>query len=148
MTAIASDVMMRIAIVDQPIDAARILAEVAHPATGATASFLGTVREHNLGKAVSGIEYAAYAGMAEREMAAIATEASARFAPLRLVVEHRVGTLAVGEVSVAIAAAHASRAPALEAVHYVIEELKRRVPVWKREHYVDGTREWVQGVVK
>jgi molybdopterin synthase catalytic subunit len=59
------------------------------------------------------------------------------------VVEHRLGTLGLGEASVAIAVAHPRRAPAYEASRYVIEELKRRVPVWKREHYADGTRDWV-----
>ena len=56
---------------------------------------------------------------------------------------HRTGTLRVGDVSVAIACAHAHRAPALDANRYVIEQLKRRVPIWKREHYLDGTSEWV-----
>jgi molybdopterin synthase catalytic subunit len=105
------------------------------------------VRETNDGRPVTGIDYTAYAAMAEREMARIVAEAEARFgtpdgAP-RVAVEHRVGTLAVGEASVAVAAAHARRAPALDAARYVVEELKRRVPVWKREHYADGTREWL-----
>ena len=70
-------------------------------------------------------------------------EATAKFGTEHVVCEHRVGTLALGEASVAIAAAHAHRAPAFEACRFVIEELKRRVPIWKREHYADGTREWV-----
>jgi molybdopterin synthase catalytic subunit len=133
----------RTAIVQAPIDVGRLIAEVTHPSAGAVTSFVGTVRAENLGRAVTGIEYAAYAGMAERELEVIAGEAAAEFAPLRVVVEHRVGTLRVGEVSVAVVCAHAHRGPALDAVRYIIEELKRRVPVWKREMYVDGAREWV-----
>jgi molybdopterin synthase catalytic subunit len=60
-----------------------------------------------------------------------------------LAVEHRVGTLAIGDASVVIAAAHAHRAPALDACRYVVEQLKQRVPIWKRELYVDGSRDWV-----
>ncbi len=134
---------MRAAIVERPIDVTALLAEVASPAHGASSLFLGTVRDVNDGRAVSGIEYTAYAAMAEREMGRIIDEALARFGDATIVIEHRVGTLALGDVSVAIAAAHAHRGPALDAMRYCIEELKRRVPVWKRERYADGTREWV-----
>jgi molybdopterin synthase catalytic subunit len=105
--------------------------------------FLGTVRDMNDGRAVSGIEYRAYREMAERELEAIAREASERFATRDIVVEHRIGRLALGEISVGIAAAHPHRAAAYDASRYVIEEIKQRVPIWKREEYVDGTREWV-----
>lgn len=134
---------MRTALVDAPIDIAGLIAEVSDASCGATSLFLGCVREVNDGRAVTGIEYSAYRAMAEREMAAIAAEADARFGVSRLVVEHRLGQLGLGDVSVAVVAAHAHRTPALDATRYVIEELKRRVPVWKLEHYVDGTREWV-----
>jgi molybdopterin synthase catalytic subunit len=141
MTATADVIRSRI--VTRPLDIAALVAEVADSACGATAVFVGTVRDMNDGRAVTGMEYTAYAEMAEREIASIAAEAARRFAPLRLSIEHRIGELAVGEASVAIAAAHAHRAPAIDGMRYVIEELKRRVPIWKREHYVDGTREWV-----
>jgi len=134
---------MRSAIVERPLDPAALLAEIADPANGAAVLFVGTVRETNDGRAVTGIDYSAYRPMAERELAAIVREAAARFDTPHVVVEHRVGTLALGETSVAIAVAHPRRAPAYEASRWVIEELKRRVPVWKREHYADGTREWV-----
>ena len=135
--------MIRTAIVSRPIDASALLAEVAHPSTGATSLFVGTVRDVHDDRGVTGIDYEAYAGMAERELAAIGTEAAEKFPGVRVVVEHRIGTLAIGDISVAIAVAHARRAPAMDASRFVIEELKRRVPIWKREHYVDGTREWV-----
>ena len=134
---------MRTALVDRPIDSAALIAEVADHATGATLLFLGTVREVNDGRAVTGIEYSAYRGMAERELNEIASEAVKRFDSEHIVIEHRVGTLALGEASVAIAVAHPHRGDAYEASRYVIEQLKKRVPIWKLEHYVDGTRDWV-----
>ena len=134
---------MRSALVTRPLDPAALLAEVADVATGATILFVGTVRDVNDGRAVTGIDYSAYEAMAERELAAIAREASQRFGTTHVVVEHRLGALALGEASVAIAVAHERRAPAYELSRWVIEELKRRVPIWKREHYLDGTREWV-----
>ena len=73
----------------------------------------------------------------------IAREAADRFGVTSLIVEHRIGVLSLGETSVAIAAAHAHRAPAFDCTRYVIEEIKKRVPIWKMEHYIDGTREWV-----
>jgi molybdopterin synthase catalytic subunit len=135
--------MIRAAIVTRPIDAAVLIAEVSSDAHGATSLFLGTVRDINDGRAVTGMEYTAYDAMASRELAKIAVEAAEKFDDVALVVEHRTGTLALGEVSVAIAAAHAHRAHALDATRFVIEQLKKRVPIWKREHYVDGTREWI-----
>ncbi len=134
---------MRSALVTRPLDPAALLAEVQSVANGAAVLFVGTVRDVHEGRAVTGIDYAAYAGMAERELAAIVAEVAVRCGVEDLVVEHRTGTLALGEASVAIAAAHPHRGAAYEASRYVIEELKRRVPVWKRELYVDGTREWV-----
>src|SRR5215831_645094 len=134
---------MRSAIADHVIDPAALTAEVAHDRNGATVVFLGTVRETNDGRSVTGIEYSAYRSMAERELAAIVAEASREFGTSDIVVEHRVGTLDIGEVSVAIAVAHPHRGAAYDASRYVIEHIKRRVPIWKREHYSDGTREWV-----
>jgi molybdopterin synthase catalytic subunit len=135
--------MMRTAIVTRPIDPSALIAEVASDCHGATSLFLGTVRDVNDGRAVTGMEYTAYDTMAGRELEKIAREAADRFTGVALAVEHRIGALALGEVSVAVAAAHAHRAHALDATRYVIEQLKKRVPIWKREHYADGSREWV-----
>lgn len=112
-------------------------------ANGASIVFVGTVRNVNEGRAVAGIEYAAYVPMAEREMAAIVAEAAARFDTTDIAVEHRLGHLHLTDASVAIAVSHPRRASAFDASRYIIEELKHRVPIWKREEYVDGTREWV-----
>jgi molybdopterin synthase catalytic subunit len=134
---------MRSAIVDRPLHPGALLAEVSSTASGAAVLFAGTVRDVNDGRAVTGMEYRAYVAMAERELATILEEAARAHQLTDIVCEHRVGTLALGEASVVVAAAHPHRAPAFDAARYVIEELKRRVPIWKLEHYVDGTREWV-----
>jgi molybdopterin synthase catalytic subunit len=128
-----------------PIDPARMLSGALSPADGAALLFWGVVRQENDGRAVSQLEYSAYAPMAEREMLRIAGEARERFGTGAIHVVHRVGLLRIGEASVAIAVASPHRAEAYEASRYVIEQLKQRVPVWKREGYVDGDTEWVPG---
>ena len=134
---------IRVAIVSQPIDPASVLAEVESPAHGASILFVGTVREVNDGKPVHGMDYTAYGAMAEKEMTAIASEAAEKFSGSFVVIVHRIGELAIGEASVAVAVAHAHRDAAYGASRYAIEQLKARVPIWKREHYTDGTREWI-----
>lgn len=134
---------MRTAIVARPIDPAALVAEVSSHAHGAVILFLGTVRDMNDGRTVDGIEYQAYDAMAERELASITADAARRFGTEQIVIEHRTGRLALGEASVGIAVSHAHRGPAYDASRFVIEELKKRLPVWKREEYTDGTREWV-----
>lgn len=125
------------------IEASLLIREVAAADRGAVSLFLGTVRNTNDGRAVDGIDYSAYDAMAVAEMNRIVAEAVARFPGVSIALEHRVGTLRIGDVSVGIACAHPHRAAALDANRYVIEELKKRVPIWKREHYVDGTSDWV-----
>ena len=134
---------MRCALVERPIDLAAIVTEVARTSNGATLLFIGTVRDVNNGRAITGMDYTAYASMATRELTEILGEAAQQFETEDIVVEHRVGTLGLGDASVAIAVAHAHRAPAYDASRYVIEQLKQRVPIWKLEHYADGGREWV-----
>lgn len=135
--------MTRVAVVDRPLDLAALAAEVSRSGAGAIATFVGVVRDENDGKPVAGIDYTAYHAMAVRELETIVRATSATDDGLTIVAEHRVGTLAVGEASVIVAASHPHRGPALAAVQDVVESLKRRVPIWKREHYIDGTREWV-----
>jgi molybdopterin synthase catalytic subunit len=134
---------MRSALTDKALDPAALLREVSSSANGAAIIFVGTVREVNEGRAVTGIDYSAYSTMAIRELDSIVRDAAARFGTVHIVVEHRLGTLDIGDASVVIAVAHPRRAAAFDAARFVIEELKRRVPIWKREHYADGTREWV-----
>ena len=130
-------------LVRTPIDPSALVREVAQPAHGAILLFLGVVRDVNDGRGVTGIEYSAYEAMASRELDSIAVEAAERFASPSVVIEHRLGELALEEASVGIAVAHAHRDEAYALSRWVIEELKHRVPIWKREHYVDGTREWI-----
>ena len=127
----------------EPIDVATLIRDVTADDRGAVSLFLGTVRNSNEGRDVNGIDYSAYDAMAVAEMNRIVDEATQRFEGVTILLTHRTGTLRVGDVSVAIACAHAHRSPALDANRYVIEQLKRRVPIWKREHYLDGTSEWV-----
>jgi molybdopterin synthase catalytic subunit len=127
----------------EPIEVATLIRDVTADERGAVSLFLGTVRNTNEGRAVDGIDYTAYDAMAVSEMNRIADEATQQFEGVAVLMTHRTGTLRVGDVSVAIACAHAHRAPALDANRYVIEQLKQRVPIWKREHYLDGTSEWV-----
>ena len=135
--------MSRASLVHQQIDPAAIIAEVRHPRYGAVATFIGTVREVNEGRPVSGIDYSAYVAMAQSEMDQIVAEAENQFGLGAIVVEHRLGSLELGDISIAIAVAHEHRDPALDAARFVIEQIKSRVPIWKLEHYVDGAREWV-----
>ena len=130
-------------LVRSPIDPIALVRAVSSPGNGAVILFLGAVRQVNEGRDVTGIDYAAYEGMALRELQAIVDEGATRFGTRDVVVEHRLGELQVEDISVGIAVAHAHRDSAYAASRWVIEELKRRVPIWKREHYIDGTREWV-----
>ena len=124
-----------------PLDAGALLAEVGGPARGGTALFLGTVRDD--GGDTTGIEYTAYEAMADAELARIVAEAARRWPDARLAVRHRLGLVRAGEASIGIAAAAAHRAAAFDACRFVIEEVKRRLPVWKRELHRDGTAVWV-----
>jgi molybdopterin synthase catalytic subunit len=130
-------------LVREPIDPMTVVRAVSAPANGAVLLFLGAVRQVNDGRDVSGIDYAAYEAMAQRELEAIVAEGAATFGSSDVAVVHRLGELAVEEVSVAIAVGHPHRDGAYALSRWVIEQLKRRVPIWKREHYADGTREWV-----
>ncbi len=124
------------------IDLGALLAQVQSPRHGGIASFLGSVRDHQGGRSVLGLEYSAYDPMAEAECGRIVREAESQWDCV-IALKHRTGTLQIGDVAVAIVAASAHRDEAFAACRYVIEEVKRRVPIWKREVFVDGTVEWV-----
>ncbi|HKB75030.1 MAG TPA: molybdopterin converting factor subunit 1 [Myxococcales bacterium] len=109
---------------------------------GAVVSFVGTVRATNRGRSVVRLEYEAYPEMALRVFARIEEEARTRWPGTRLAIHHRIGSLDPGAVSVVIAAASPHRADAFSASRHAIEELKKDAPIWKREHYQDGS-EWV-----
>ena len=125
-----------------PLDPAAILARLGSPDLGGTALFIGSVRRSAEDGPVQAIEYSAYDAMAEAEGARIVAEAAVRWAGARVVLQHRVGRVALGESSVVVAAASPHRAEAFAACRYVIEEVKRRLPVWKKEIYENGSAEW------
>ena len=125
------------------ISADTVLAHVGGASDGAIDIFLGVVRDQNDGQAVSGIGYDAYVEMAEQVLTVIVAEASALPGVGKVAAVHRIGELGVGEVSVAIAASAPHRAEAFDACRYVIEEIKKRLPVWKQERYVTGEERWL-----
>ncbi len=111
---------------------------------GAVATFLGLVRNRNLGRSVRYLEYEAYEPLARRSFERIAAEVAVRWPGVRLALHHRVGRLEVGEASVAIAAASTHRADAFAACRYTIERVKQIAPIWKRE-YFEGGDVWIEG---
>jgi molybdopterin synthase catalytic subunit len=127
---------------DAPLDLGGLMAEVAAPDRGGVAAFVGLVRDHHQGRAVRELEYSAYAPMVEAECGRIVDETEQRW-PVRVALRHRIGLLEIGDAAVAIAVAGAHRDEAFAACRHVIEEVKRRVPIWKRERYADGSVEWV-----
>lgn len=128
---------------ESPLDLAGLIAAVSTSERGGIASFLGLVRNQHAGRAVLRLEYSAYRPMAEKECATIVAEAHTRWPMAQVALEHRIGTLEIGDAAVAVAAAAPHRDEAFAACRYVVEEVKRRVPIWKREHYADGTMGWV-----
>jgi molybdopterin synthase catalytic subunit len=136
-----------IRITSEPLDGEAIRAleaALTYPGAGGVVTFAGVVRDNARGKRVRSLEYDAYPEMAEREMRAIAGEVAQRWPESTLAMVHRVGPLAIGEVSVVIVAACPHRAEAFAACRYAIDELKSRVPIWKKEFYEDGEA-WVEG---
>jgi len=127
-----------------PLDPRAVEAAVLSDGFGGIATFLGVVRERaNDGRAVTGLSYEAHESMAIAEFVQIATEVRAEYGDVALGIVHRVGDLRVGEIAVIVCAGSAHRAAAFDACEYAIDELKRRAPIWKKEHYVDGAAEWV-----
>jgi molybdopterin synthase catalytic subunit len=137
--------MLNTAITSHPIDVGHFLGDLPSSADGAVLLFLGVVRNHHDGRTVTGLVYEAYREMAERELDRITEEARERFGVHRIVALHRVGSLEVGEVSTAIGVATPHREDAYGASRYIIEEIKRRLPIWKLERYLDGGEGWVEG---
>lgn len=125
------------------IESAALAATLADPAAGGFASFEGWVRDHNEGRVVSRLEYEAFEELAQDEGSRIIAEALRRHGALRARCVHRLGTLAIGEMSVWIGVAAVHRAEAIDACRQIIDEIKHRLPIWKKEHYPDGDNGWV-----
>ena len=136
---------VRIAISRVPLDVGAAYAEVGRPGAGAIAVFVGTVRDHSPGRSgVTHLDYEAFEDRVTEVIGAVVDEAVERWPILAGVVEHRVGRVSVGEPAVVVAVATAHRDAAFEAARYLIDEVKARAPLWKKEHWPGGA-EWVAG---
>lgn len=136
---------VRVNVGDDVIAAATLVDSVRRADSGATVLFLGTVRDHSEGKTgVTHLEYEVYAEMVVPKIEEIVTEACRRWPVMSVAVEHRSGVVEVGEVSVAVAVACAHRADAFDAARLIIDELKERAPIWKKEFWPGGA-EWSRG---
>lgn len=127
------------------IDIAALIRSVTGPERGGTAVFLGSVRRSDDDGPVESIEYSAYEEMADAEFGKILKETKSKWPETHLAVLHRLGAIPVGEASIAIVAASPHRAAAFDACRFVIEEVKVRLPVWKKERFEDGSEEWREG---
>ena len=125
------------------IDYTALTEQVRKGDCGAVVVFLGTVRDLTGDRVTVALDYEAYPGMAEKKMAEIEADARDRWPVGDIVLEHRLGRLDVGEVSVAVAVSCPHRADAFEACRFAIDRLKELVPIWKKENWADGTTEWV-----
>ena len=125
-----------------PLDLTALSRRVGARSRGGIVTFAGHVRDHHHDRVVTGLDYSAYEPMAEAECACIVAEAQERW-PVSADLAHRLGALDVGDLAVAVAVAGAHREEAFAACRWIIEEVKRRVPIWKCEHYADGTVAWV-----
>ena len=134
-------------IVDGPLTAERCApTPVIAVDRGAVASFLGVVRDHAKGRGVARLRYECYRPMAEKTLARLAREAAERFDPrLAVAAWHGIGDMVPGDVALCLHAASAHRAAACDAVRWLLEAIKRELPVWKRQVFSDGGEEWVQG---
>ena len=131
-------------VTERPLRPEEMLDIVSDPHHGAQALFIGVVRARHEGRVVSSVTYDAFAPLAEKVLGEISAEASKRFSA-RIAVGHRLGTLDVGETSVIVAAGSEHRGEAFDACRFVIEQIKTRLPVWKKEHGSDGSQRWLDG---
>jgi len=141
---LASNTAVLVSVSDTAIDVVAMMQFVADPASGATVLFSGTVRDHSPGReGVSRLDYEAYGAVVEDKIREIVVEAMERWSILRVAAVHRTGTLEIGEAAVMVAVSSPHRVDAFPAARYVIDELKGRAPIWKKEHWPGGA-EWVE----
>jgi molybdopterin synthase catalytic subunit len=127
----------------EPIDHAGLTEQVRSPHSGAVVTFLGTVRDLTGDKFTVALDYEAYPGMAEKKLAEIEADVRNRWPVGDIAMIHRLGRMEVGEISVAVAVGCPHRADAFAACRHAIDRLKELVPIWKQEHWADGSTEWV-----
>lgn len=134
---------MTVALTDNPIDLAALLAAVETPAAGAAVLFVGTTRQYTDDRETTRLAYEAYRSMAVDQLERLRDEACRRWPLTGCALVHRLGEVPLGEASVAIAVSSPHRAEAYAASQWVIDTLKEQVPIWKQECYADGTQEWI-----
>ena len=132
------------AVTGDPLDPAAVAALVARSGDGAIATFVGLVRDQNLGRRVLWLDYEAFEPLAVKAFERIGEEATFKWPDVRLAIHHRTGRVAIGEASVVIAAASPHRADAFAACRYAIERVKQIAPIWKHEHF-EGGEVWIEG---
>lgn len=138
--------MLNIKICPHPIDLNKFILEFNNTVHGAVCLFFGNVRETNNDISVSGIKYDSHVPLAKKIINDICNEAKSTIdTNVDISIMHRVGELKVGETSVAIGVSSMHREEAFKVSKYIIDELKKRVPIWKEEHYIDGNKEWLDG---
>ena len=129
-------------VTDKPINLQELVDFVTDPGAGAIATFIGTTRNNNEGRQVIALDYEAYPGMAEKELARIGTEAAKRWDICKMAIVHRIGPVQITQASVMIAVSSAHREAAFAASRFAIEEIKRIVPIWKKEVF-EGGEVWI-----
>ncbi|MFL2546584.1 MAG: molybdenum cofactor biosynthesis protein MoaE [Candidatus Rariloculaceae bacterium] len=134
---------MTFALTDQRLDPQALRDNLLHDSAGAFVAFEGWVRDHNDGQPVTALEYEAHETVATKEGERIVAEAIERFDILAAFGRHRVGRLEIGDCAVWVGVSAAHRGVAFDACRYIIDELKQRVPIWKKEHYVAGPSGWI-----
>jgi molybdopterin synthase catalytic subunit len=138
----AGTVVRLLDIRDTPLEVAEVVAAVSDAGSGGIAVFVGTVRDHDGGKDVTGLEYSAHPSALER-LRQVCEQVAEKYDVLALAAVHRVGSLALGDTAVVVATATAHRGEAFEACRMLIDDLKHTVPIWKHQLFADGTDEWV-----
>ena len=132
-----------IRLTNDPIDTGEILKQVASAKAGAAVLFLGTAREITNSKRTVSLDYECYQEMAEKKLRELEEEARERWPLCQCIVVHRLGDLAIGEASIAVAVSSPHRQQVFEAAHWLIDTIKQLVPIWKKENWADGTSDWI-----
>jgi len=133
-------------VTEQSIDPMESFKDSSDPENGALNFFFGTIRKINVGREVVAVEYDAFIPLAEKTLREISSEAQQKWGEkLRISIRHRVGKLSVGEISVVVGVGSKHRDESYQASRYIIEQIKVRVPIWKKEYYTNGETEWLKG---
>lgn len=134
-----------VAVLKMPLDAAAMRVLVSDPAAGAVVIFEGTARNHHQDQAVESLAYEAFVPMAEAELRGLRDQAMIKFNLCRCAIHHRTGEVPLEEAAVVIALSSAHRKEAFEAAAWLMDRIKERVPIWKRERYAEDQESWVEG---